>query len=49
MWYAKEYEPIKVGSIDGTDTTSHDAAIQRATLSERNMTLSFCFVRVLYL
>ena len=27
---AKEYDPIKVGSIDGTDTQPHDRAILRA-------------------
>ncbi|KAF7726327.1 hypothetical protein EC973_008907 [Apophysomyces ossiformis] len=26
MWYAKEYDPIQAGSIDGTDTVPHDAA-----------------------
>ncbi|KAJ2960103.1 hypothetical protein NQZ79_g4510 [Umbelopsis isabellina] len=30
MWYAKTYNPIQVGSIDGTDTEAHDAAIVRA-------------------
>ncbi|GAN01079.1 U11/U12 snRNP 35K [Mucor ambiguus] len=34
MWYLKEYDPIKAGSIDGTDTESHDAAIDRATQSQ---------------
>ncbi|GAA5803286.1 small nuclear ribonucleoprotein 35kDa [Helicostylum pulchrum] len=33
MWYSKEYDPIQVGSIDGTDTDPHDAAIARATRS----------------
>ncbi|KAI8067373.1 hypothetical protein BDF21DRAFT_426534 [Thamnidium elegans] len=33
MWYSKEYDPIQVGSIDGTDTDPHDAAITRATRS----------------
>ncbi|KAI9018035.1 hypothetical protein CLU79DRAFT_761367 [Phycomyces nitens] len=30
MWYAKEYHPIQVGSIDGTDKIPHDAAVERA-------------------
>ena len=29
--YASKYEPIKVGSIDGTDVEPHDRAIVRAT------------------
>ncbi|KAG2200154.1 hypothetical protein INT47_012435 [Mucor saturninus] len=33
MWYSKEYDPIQVGSIDGTDIHPHDAAIARATRS----------------
>ncbi|XP_053600789.1 U11/U12 small nuclear ribonucleoprotein 35 kDa protein-like [Plodia interpunctella] len=28
--YATEYDPIKIGSIDGTDTEPHDRAIERA-------------------
>lgn len=28
--YAKEYNPLKAGSIDGTDTEPHDKAISRA-------------------
>jgi len=28
--YAKEYEPVKIGSIDGTDTEPHDHGIVRA-------------------
>ncbi|KAF9412673.1 hypothetical protein HW555_008881 [Spodoptera exigua] len=32
--YAFEYDPIKVGSIDGTDTEPHDRAIVRALQSE---------------
>ncbi|XP_003485315.1 U11/U12 small nuclear ribonucleoprotein 35 kDa protein [Bombus impatiens] len=28
--YAKKYEPLKAGSIDGTDTEPHDKAISRA-------------------
>ncbi|KAJ8734400.1 hypothetical protein PYW07_014951 [Mythimna separata] len=28
--YATEYDPIKIGSIDGTDTEPHDRAILRA-------------------
>ncbi|KAF1797301.1 putative U1 small nuclear ribonucleoprotein [Mucor lusitanicus] len=34
MWYLKEYDPIQAGSIDGTDTEPHDAAIERATQSQ---------------
>jgi U11/U12 small nuclear ribonucleoprotein SNRNP35 len=33
MWYSKEYNPIQAGSIDGTDTEPHDAAVQRAAIS----------------
>jgi hypothetical protein len=33
MWYSKEYNPIQVGSIDGTDIDPHDYAVFRATLS----------------
>ncbi|GLD92878.1 hypothetical protein PINS_up001457 [Pythium insidiosum] len=29
-WHAKEYDPIQIGSIDGTDTTPHDRALTRA-------------------
>ncbi|CAH2068091.1 unnamed protein product, partial [Iphiclides podalirius] len=32
--YATEYDPIKIGSIDGTDTEPHDRAICRALISE---------------
>ncbi|XP_060533402.1 U11/U12 small nuclear ribonucleoprotein 35 kDa protein-like [Cylas formicarius] len=32
--YAKTYDPIKCASIDGTDTTPHDKAVERALLSE---------------
>lgn len=32
--YAKVYDPIKVGSIDGTDTEPHDRAIVRALNSK---------------
>ncbi|CAK1599264.1 unnamed protein product [Parnassius mnemosyne] len=32
--YASEYDPIKIGSIDGTDTEPHDRAIVRALCSE---------------
>lgn len=32
--YAKVYDPIKIGSIDGTDTEPHDRAIIRAINSE---------------
>ncbi|XP_057668478.1 U11/U12 small nuclear ribonucleoprotein 35 kDa protein-like [Diorhabda carinulata] len=31
--YAKYYDPIKIGSIDGTDTEPHDRAIERAIRS----------------
>ncbi|XP_068628914.1 U11/U12 small nuclear ribonucleoprotein 35 kDa protein-like [Battus philenor] len=31
---AMEYDPIKIGSIDGTDTEPHDRAILRALRSE---------------
>ncbi|KAH0952670.1 hypothetical protein HN011_006503 [Eciton burchellii] len=30
--YAKDYDPLKAGSIDGTDTEPHDKAISRAML-----------------
>ncbi|KAL0104898.1 hypothetical protein PUN28_016504 [Cardiocondyla obscurior] len=30
--YAKEYDPLKAGSIDGTDTQPHDKAVSRAML-----------------
>jgi len=30
--YAKNYDPLKAGSIDGTDTEPHDKAISRAML-----------------
>ncbi|KAI8058076.1 hypothetical protein BDF22DRAFT_652210 [Syncephalis plumigaleata] len=33
MWFAREYDPIQVGSIDGTDTTPHDRALLRAITS----------------
>ncbi|CAI5727804.1 unnamed protein product [Peronospora destructor] len=29
-WFAEEYEPIQIGSIDGTDTTPHDKGLVRA-------------------
>lgn len=32
--YAKVYDPIKIGSIDGTDTVPHDRAIIRALNSK---------------
>ncbi|XP_063633483.1 U11/U12 small nuclear ribonucleoprotein 35 kDa protein-like [Cydia splendana] len=32
--YATEYDPVKIGSIDGTDTIPHDRAILRALESE---------------
>lgn len=31
--YMKEYDPLKAGSIDGTDTEPHDRAISRAKVS----------------
>ncbi|RHZ69755.1 hypothetical protein Glove_279g39 [Diversispora epigaea] len=33
MWYAKKYDPLQAGSIDGTDTIPHDHAIARAQVS----------------
>lgn len=30
--YAKDYDPLKAGSIDGTDTEPHDKAVSRAML-----------------
>lgn len=30
--YAREYNPLKAGSIDGTDTEPHDRAISRAMM-----------------
>lgn len=32
--YAKVYDPIKIGSIDGTDLEPHDKAIERAIYSK---------------
>ncbi|KAF1789686.1 Nucleotide-binding alpha-beta plait domain [Phytophthora cactorum] len=29
-WFAEEYDPIQIGSIDGTDTTPHDKGLVRA-------------------
>ncbi|RLN93343.1 hypothetical protein BBJ28_00009043 [Nothophytophthora sp. Chile5] len=29
-WFAVEYDPVRIGSIDGTDTTPHDKALVRA-------------------
>ncbi|KAH8554016.1 small nuclear ribonucleoprotein 35kDa [Umbelopsis sp. PMI_123] len=34
MWYSRIYDPVKAGSIDGTDTEPHDAAIVRALNAE---------------
>ncbi|XP_024946846.1 U11/U12 small nuclear ribonucleoprotein 35 kDa protein [Cephus cinctus] len=31
--YAKEYDPLKAGSIDGTDTEPHDRAVSRAMIT----------------
>ncbi|CAJ0647006.1 4743_t:CDS:2 [Entrophospora sp. SA101] len=33
MWYAKKYDPLQAGSIDGTDSVPHDHGIIRAQLS----------------
>ncbi|CDS13327.1 hypothetical protein LRAMOSA05505 [Lichtheimia ramosa] len=30
MWYARTYDPLQAGSIDGTDTIPHDHAVKRA-------------------
>ncbi|XP_012055752.1 PREDICTED: U11/U12 small nuclear ribonucleoprotein 35 kDa protein-like [Atta cephalotes] len=30
--YAREYDPLKAGSIDGTDTQPHDKAVSRAMI-----------------
>jgi len=30
MWYAKKYDPLQAGSIDGTDAVPHDHGILRA-------------------
>ncbi|XP_023942725.2 U11/U12 small nuclear ribonucleoprotein 35 kDa protein-like [Bicyclus anynana] len=32
--YASTYDPIKIGSIDGTDTEAHDRAVLRAVHAE---------------
>ncbi|KAM3956597.1 U11/U12 small nuclear ribonucleoprotein 35 kDa protein [Aphomia sociella] len=32
--YATEYDPIKIASIDGTDTEAHDRAVVRSLCSE---------------
>ncbi|KAH7460236.1 U11/U12 small nuclear ribonucleoprotein 35 kDa protein [Phytophthora ramorum] len=29
-WFAEEYDPIQIGSIDGTDTSPHDKGLVRA-------------------
>lgn len=34
--YAREYDPLKAGSIDGTDTQPHDKAVSRAMLMHYN-------------
>ncbi|RKP10216.1 hypothetical protein THASP1DRAFT_28015 [Thamnocephalis sphaerospora] len=31
MWFARTYDPVQAGSIDGTDSIPHDRAIVRAT------------------
>lgn len=33
FWFAKDYDPVQVGSIDGTDTAPHDRALGRALLA----------------
>ncbi|CAG8433974.1 2559_t:CDS:2 [Diversispora eburnea] len=40
MWYAKKYDPLQAGSIDGTDTIPHDHAIARAQVSVCNENLT---------
>ncbi|CEG45776.1 u11 u12 small nuclear ribonucleoprotein 35 kda [Plasmopara halstedii] len=30
-WFAEEYNPAQIGSIDGTDTTFHDKGLMRAS------------------
>ncbi|CAG2162113.1 unnamed protein product, partial [Oppiella nova] len=37
---AAEYDPIRVGSIDGTDTTPHDKALVRALTSKHTIDTS---------
>ncbi|CAG2183615.1 unnamed protein product [Oppiella nova] len=37
---AAEYDPIRVGSIDGTDTTPHDKATIRALTSKHTIDTS---------
>lgn len=34
-----EYDPLRAGSIDGTDTTPHDRGIVRAMRSNRRLIL----------
>lgn len=34
-WFAKEYNPLQVGSIDGTDTIPHDHGIRRAIQAQQ--------------
>jgi U11/U12 small nuclear ribonucleoprotein SNRNP35 len=29
-WFAKDYDPVRAGSIDGSDTKPHDRALKRA-------------------
>lgn len=48
MWYSKEYDPIQVGSIDGTDTHPHDAAIARATRSTCKLYFIIIFCSIIY-
>jgi len=38
-WFANEYEPIKNGSIDGTDGRPHDRALIRAARARYDATL----------
>uniref|UniRef100_K3X9X9 RRM domain-containing protein n=1 Tax=Globisporangium ultimum (strain ATCC 200006 / CBS 805.95 / DAOM BR144) TaxID=431595 RepID=K3X9X9_GLOUD len=37
-WFATHYDPIQIGSIDGTDTTPHDKALVRAMRSRFDAT-----------
>lgn len=46
MWYARTYDPLQAGSIDGTDTIPHDHAVKRALNSHCKKLL--CNVHVLF-
>lgn len=37
-WFAEEYDPAQIGSIDGTDTTPHDKGLVRALNSKFDAT-----------